>query len=162
MAEGHVKYEDFKGEWAGASGQPQFLPSSWKRYAVDYDRDGKKDIWKSYPDAFASIANYLAQNGWKKEEPWAIAVEVPANLANFENAKIVKPLKEWQSLGVKTLADQTWPQNQALTASLIHPFGGPAFLIFNNFNVIMKWNHSTYYAATVGYLAEQICEKPID
>lgn len=161
LAEGHVSYADFKGEWAGASGQPQFLPSSWHRYAVDYDGDGKKDIWKSYPDAFASIANYLAQNGWKNDEPWAITVTVPQAAVQYENDKQARPLSEWMQLGLKTQSGQPWPANQALSAKLIHPYGGPDILVFNNFNVIMKWNRSNYYAATVGYLAEQICGKPI-
>jgi membrane-bound lytic murein transglycosylase B len=75
--DGHVRLQDFKGEWAGASGQPQFLPSSWVEYAVDYDGDGHKDIWKSKPDVFASIANYMKKNGWQKGQPWAIFVKLP-------------------------------------------------------------------------------------
>ncbi|NCX96884.1 MAG: lytic murein transglycosylase, partial [Chitinophagia bacterium] len=77
--EGHVSLKDFKGEWAGASGQPQFLPSSWVKYAVDYDKDGHKDIWKSKPDVFASIANYMKINGWHEGEPWAVYVKLPRN-----------------------------------------------------------------------------------
>ncbi|WP_426741320.1 lytic murein transglycosylase, partial [Pseudomonas aeruginosa] len=100
---GHVSLADFKGEWAGASGQPQFLPSSWVKYAVDYDGDGRKDIWKSKPDVFASIANYMKQNGWQAGEPWAIQVKLPAKFdMKLEGKGIVKPVSEWNALGVRT------------------------------------------------------------
>ena len=79
LNEGHVSFEHFKGEWAGASGHPQFLPSSWVTYAVDYDGDGHKNIWDSKPDALASIANYMKKNGWQTGEPWAVFVKLPAN-----------------------------------------------------------------------------------
>lgn len=161
LNEGHVTYNDFKGEWAGASGHPQFLPSSWHDYAVDYERNGRRDIWRSLPDVFASIANYLAKNGWQDHQPWAIVVKVPANALSFVNTKQLKPLAEWQALGVKTMADQPWPNDINLQAELIQPDGGPYFLTFNNFRVIMKWNRSNYYAGTVGYLAEQICGRPL-
>ncbi|OGO94358.1 MAG: lytic transglycosylase [Coxiella sp. RIFCSPHIGHO2_12_FULL_42_15] len=161
LNEGHIKNADFKGEWAGASGHPQFLPSSWHNYAVDYDQDGKKDIWSSYPDVFASIANYLSKNGWQKDQPWAIIVNVPESLTHLENQKISKTLAEWEALHVTTLKGQSWPEDKNLLAQLIRPDGGPNMLIFDNFNVIMKWNRSNYYAGTVGYLAEEICRSPL-
>jgi membrane-bound lytic murein transglycosylase B len=159
---GHVKLEDFKGEWAGASGHPQFMPSSWLKYAVDYTGNGHKDIWKTPADVFASIANYLVQHGWQKSEPWAIQVAVPAGMdQSLINKKEEKTVAEWQKLGIQTTDGRPWPNDVRLKASLIEPLGGPAFLVFNNFQVIMKWNHSTYYAGTVGYIAEQICGRPI-
>ncbi len=162
LNEGHIDYDHFKGEWAGASGQPQFLPSSWHEYAVDYDGDGKKNIWTSYPDAFASIANYLVQNGWRANQPWAIPVSINAEARQYLNDKTVtKPLSTWIKLGVRAQGNQPWPEDTTLPARLIEPDGGPDFLIFNNFDVIMKWNHSNYYVGTVGYLAEQICGKPL-
>jgi membrane-bound lytic murein transglycosylase B len=156
LNEGDVQLKDFKGEWAGASGHPQFLPSSWYEYAVDYDRDGHKDIWKSLPDAFASIGNYLYKNGWRRDEPWAIPVTVPAGFdKELLSTDITKPLLQWKQLGVRAeqgeLPDNNYP------VSIIQPKGGPTLMIFNNFKVIMKWNHSTYYAGTVGYMAEKIC-----
>lgn len=157
LQEKHVTLADFKGEWAGGSGHPQFLPSSWQRYAVDYDRDGRRNIWTSYADGLASIANYLALNGWEENQPWAIPVILPINLtasANFSHEE--KTVAAWQQLGVKISSSTIEPN---LIARIIIPEGGPALMVFNNFNVIMSYNHSTYYAGTVGYLAEKICQK---
>ncbi|WP_264773950.1 lytic murein transglycosylase [Coxiella burnetii] len=158
---GHVTLQNFKGEWAGASGQPQFLPSSWHNYAVDYDGDGRKDIWNDLPDAFASIANYLAKHGWKAHQPWAIEVILPSGFdTRLLNGKIKKTIQEWQRMGIRTVGGRPWPHGNE-EAELIRPDGGPNFLVFNNFNVLMKWNRSTYYAGTVGWMAEQICGRPI-
>jgi len=157
--DGHVNLYDFKGEWAGASGQPQFLPSSWYNYAVDYDRDGRKDIWKTKSDVFASIANYVHKKGWKTGEPWAIKVKLPRNFdMSQEGRKIRKPVSEWSAMGVKTKAGKALPY-QHLEASIVKPYGGPAFLAFKNFRVIMRYNNSTYYAGAIGYLADQICRR---
>lgn len=156
LNEGHVALNDFKGEWAGATGQPQFLPSSFYAYAVDYDGDGKKDIWHSYPDVLASIANYLEKHGWHEHEPWAIPITSSKPL-NSQDMSIIQPLKVWYQRGIRLLHHKQWPSDMSITARLIAPEGGPYFLVFNNFYVLMKWNHSSYYAATVGYMAEQIC-----
>ncbi len=155
----HIDLKDFKGEWAGASGQPQFLPSSWHYYAVDHNGDGKKDIWKTKSDVFASIANYLVKNGWLPGQPWAIQVNVPHGFdESLMGRKAPKrTVDEWESMGVRTSDGGSLHDYRGLEAQLIRPYGGPDFLIFNNFNVIMKWNRSTYYAGTVGYLAEKIC-----
>lgn len=159
LNEGHVQLNDFKGEWAGASGHPQFLPSSWRDYAVDFDGDGYKDIWKSLPDAFASIANYLYRNGWRRDEPWAIPVTVPANFDyQLMSLDITKPVSQWESLGVRAQFGEQLPNND-YQASIVEPSGGPTMMIFNNFKVIMRWNHSIYYAGTVGYMAEKICQR---
>lgn len=152
----HVSLEDFKGEWAGASGQPQFLPSSWHNYAVDHNGDGRKDIWKTHSDVFASIANYLVKHGWRTGEPWAVTVTVPAHFdEKLMTRDVVKSVAEWERMGVKINSNQPIASN--LPASVIEPYGGPAMMIFNNFKVIMRWNRSTYYAGTVGYMAEKIC-----
>lgn len=158
LKEGHVSLEDFKGEWAGASGQPQFLPSSWVRYAVDYDGDGHKDIWKSKPDVFASIANYMKQNGWQAGEPWAIQVKLPANFdMKMEGKATVKPVSEWNTLGVRTESGQTLPY-QNLQGSIVQPLGGPTFLTFPNYKMILRYNNSIYYAGAIGYMADKICQ----
>lgn len=158
---GDVQLKDFKGEWAGASGHPQFLPSSWYNYAVDDDGDGHKDIWNSLPDALASIGNYLNKNGWKQDEPWAIPVIVPAHLdKSLLSLDITKSISQWESLGVRAKPGETLPSHH-YQVSIIELDGGPAMMIFNNFKVIMKWNRSTYYAGTVGYMAEKICQKQI-
>ena len=162
LNEGHVKLKDFKGEWAGASGQPQFLPSSWRNYAVDHNNDGKKDIWKTHGDIFASIANYLKQHGWKTDQPWAVEVRIPPHLnpTLANNKSVHKSVAEWRELGLRTVNGRPWPNDQ-LQARLIHPYGGPYMLAFNNFGVIMKWNRSNYYAGTVGWTAEQICGRSL-
>lgn len=161
LNDGHVQLKYFKGEWAGASGHPQFLPSSWRDFAVDYDGDGRKDIWNDLPDAFASIANYLYKNGWKRDEPWAIPVSVPANFDNgLMSLDVTKPISQWARLGVRPQQGEHFPNNND-QVSIVQPDGGSPMMIFNNFKVIMKWNHSTYYAGTVGYMAEKICQRPI-
>jgi len=158
LHEGHVDLADFKGEWAGASGQPQFLPSSWVKYAVDYDGDGRKDIWRSKPDVFASIANYMKQNGWQTGEPWAIQVKLPPKFdMAMEGKNIIKPVGEWSSLGVRTESDQPLPY-QNLQASIVQPLGGPTFLAFPNYKMILRYNNSIYYAGAIGYMADKICQ----
>ncbi|QBR83149.1 lytic murein transglycosylase [Legionella israelensis] len=160
LNDGHVSLNDFKGEWAGASGQPQFLPSSWMRYAVDYDGDGRKDIWKSKGDVFASIANYMVKNGWQTGEPWAIKVKLPHHFdkKNLEGKSVVKPVREWNELGVRTTDGKPLPY-QDLTASIIEPYGGPVFLAFPNYKMILRYNNSIYYAGAIGYMADKICHR---
>ena len=159
LDQGHVSLKDFKGEWAGASGQPQFLPSSWVKYAVDYDGDGRKDIWKSKPDVFASIANYMKLNGWHDNEPWAVMVKLPANFdTQLKGKLIVKPVREWSAMGVRTLEAKTLPYPD-LEASIVQPDGGPVFLAYPNYKMILKYNTSVYYAGAIGYLADNICKR---
>lgn len=160
LNDGHVPLAKFKGEWAGASGHPQFLPSSWVKYAVDYDGDGKKDIWSSKQDALASIANYMKQNGWQNNQPWAVFVKLPKDFnMSLEGKTIVKSVSEWDALGVRTTKGEHLPY-QNLTASIIQPYGGPTFLAFPNYKMILKYNNSIYYAGSIGYLADKICERP--
>ncbi len=152
----HVTLAQFKGEWAGASGQPQFLPSSWVKYAVDYDGDGRKDIWTSKADVFASIANYMKINGWHADEPWAIYVKLPQNFdKTLEGKTIVKSVSEWNALGVRTAQGEPLPYQQ-LQASIVEPLGGPVFLAFPNYKMILRYNNSIYYAGAIGYLADKI------
>lgn len=158
LNEGHVSLADFKGEWAGASGQPQFLPSSWVKYAVDYEGNGKRDIWKSKPDVFASIANYMKQNGWQDHQPWAIQVKLPKGFdMAMEGKTIVKPVAEWSRLGVRTEDGKELP-NQEFRASIVQPLGGPTFMTYPNYKMILHYNNSIYYAGAVGYLADKICQ----
>jgi len=157
--DGQVSLQQFKGEWAGASGQCQFLPSSWGKYAVDYDGDGRKDIWTSKPDVFASIANYMKQNGWRSGEPWAIHVKLPANFDNTLQGKtIIKPVTEWNAMGVRTIDGKPLPY-QHLNASIVQPNGGPAFLAFPNYKMILRYNNSIYYAGAIGYIADKVCKR---
>jgi membrane-bound lytic murein transglycosylase B len=152
----HVSLANFKGEWAGASGQTQFLPSSWYKYAVDYNGDGRKDIWNTLDDVLASIANYLKKNQWHDNEPWVVETTLPEdfdeNLFGVENKR---SLSEWLELGVEV--PEHLPSH--LQAAIIMPHGGPALLAFHNFNVIKTYNNSTFYAGSVGYLADKICSE---
>ncbi len=159
LNDGHVNLQHFKGEWAGASGQPQFLPSSWVEFAVDYDGDGRRDIWESKADVFASVANYMKKNGWQTDQPWALQVKLPANFdKNLEGKTIVKSVSEWNSLGVRTEKGETLPYPH-LQASIVQPFGGPVFLAFANYKMILRYNNSIYYAGAIGYMADKICNR---
>lgn len=159
LNDGHVSLANFKGEWAGASGQCQFLPSSWVKYAVDYDGDGYKNIWESKPDVFASIANYMKQNGWQTDEPWAIHVTLPAHFdMKLEGKSIVKSVREWNAMGVRTESGQPLPYEN-LQASIVKPLGGPVFLAYPNYKMILRYNNSIYYAGAIGYLADKICKR---
>jgi membrane-bound lytic murein transglycosylase B len=160
LNEGHIKNKDFKGEWAGASGQSQFLPSSWYKFAVDHNGDGRKDIWKDQADVFASIANYLKGNGWKNGMPWSIRVRganrVPKRMVS---TKFKQPLSAWYKLGIEPASGQRVPR-QNYEASLIRPHGGPDMLVFNDFKVLLRYNNSIYYAGAVAYLSDKICRRP--
>lgn len=159
LNDGHVSLDHFKGEWAGASGQPQFLPSSWLKYAVDYDGDGHKNIWDSKPDVFASIANYMKKNGWRANEPWAVLVKLPPNFdMKLEGKSIIKPVSEWKAMGVRAENGQPLPFEH-LEASIVKPLGGPVFLIYPNYRMILRYNNSIYYAGAIGYLADKICKR---
>jgi len=160
LNEGHVQLAQFKGEWAGASGHPQFLPSSWMRYAVDFDGDGKKDIWNSKQDALASIANYMKMNGWQANQPWAVFVKLPKNFdMSLEGKSVTKTAKEWDDMGVRTTQGEHLPYSN-LPTSIIKPYGGPVFLAYPNYRMILKYNNSIYYAGSIGYLADKICRRP--
>ncbi len=163
LNDGHVTLKQFKGEWAGASGQPQFLPSSWVKYAVDFDGDGRKDIWGSKKDALASIANYMKQNGWQKDQPWAVFVKLPKNFNEDLLAKkdIIKSVKDWDDMGVRTNKGEHLPY-QNMSASIVHPLGGPVFMIFPNYRMILRYNNSIYYAGAIGFLADKICKRPTE
>jgi membrane-bound lytic murein transglycosylase B len=160
LNEGHIAPDSMLGSWAGAMGQCQFMPSSFRRMAVDYNGDGRRDIWQSLPDVFASIANYLSKSGWSATQSWGARVELPANFnMNLQGRETKKTAAEWQALGVKrpgggSIADM------AGRLSVVIPTGSPhAFLTTSNYDVIMKWNRSTYFATAVGQLADAIAGK---
>ena len=156
---GHILAKDMVGSWAGAMGQNQFMPSSFHAYAVDYDKDGSKDIWKTLPDIFASIANYLSKSGWQADQTWGRPISLPENFSRkFLGRKLKKTLGEWQQLGVRKLSGQDLPKRNLLS-SIIRPEKGqigPAFVIYNNYEVILKWNRSNYFATAVGTLSDKI------
>ncbi len=156
--QGHIRAADMMGSWAGAMGQCQFMPSSFLRAAVDNNGDGRKDIWKTQSDVFASAANLLRSNGWVKGRIWGRPVRLPAS---FDPALVGhdtrKPLAEWQRIGVRRSDGRNLPRVD-ITASVIMPggAGGPAFIVYENFRAILKWNRSDFFALTVGYLSDRI------
>ena len=155
---GHISASNMKGSWAGAMGQNQFMPSSFNAYAVDANGDGRRDIWNTRKDIFASTSNYLVKNGWKSNERWGRRVSLPAGFSpNLEGRKIKKPLSYWASMGVKTYGGGELPQENMM-ASIVAPDGvkGEAYIIYDNYRTIMHWNKSTYFATSVGLLADAI------
>ena len=158
LHEGHISLTGMKGSWAGAMGQCQFMPSSFLRFAVDETGDGRKDIWTTEADVFGSAANYLAQSGWRKNVRWGRRVILPERFDPGQSTlKISKSLQQWQRLGVRTSEGRDLPDS-SLRGSIILPDGpgGPAFLVYDNYRVILKWNRSTYFATSVGLLADAL------
>ena len=155
---GDVSYHDMKGSWAGAMGQVQFMPSTYLAYAVDYTGSGHPDIWHSDADALASAANYLSRIGWKRDELWGREVVLPARFsANMAGLDKPRSLDFWRQLGVRKMDGGALPVGD-MNAAIVLPdgAGGRAFLAYNNFKTIMKWNHSTFFATTVGLLSDAI------
>lgn len=156
--QGHVSAAEMTGSWAGAMGQNQFMPSSFLNFAVDYDGDGRRDIWRTPADVFASTANYLARSGWRGDQTWGRAVRVPAGFdQNLVGSKVIKRLSEWQAHGVRRADGGDLPSRD-LKASVIQPGGmdGPSFIVYENYRTTLKWNRSDYFAVSVGQLADLI------
>jgi membrane-bound lytic murein transglycosylase B len=154
---GDVSPGRMTGGWAGAMGQPQFMPSSYLTYAVDFDGDGRRDIWDSKPDVFGSIANYMARSGWRAGEPWGQPVLVPASLepaiAGRDNKR---PLGAWMELGVRREDGSPFGRSD-VPAALLLPDGiapGQGFMVYSNFNAIRRYNPSDFYALAVGLLGD--------
>ena len=155
---GDITPAAMKGSWAGAMGQSQFMPSSFLRYAVDFNGDGRRDIWSDGPDLFASIANYLQSVGWHAGETWGRAVVVPPGFdARQAGLERLRPMVEWAALGVRR-ADGLPIDSNDPPAALLFPGGdtGPGYLVHDNFRVILRWNRSNYFATAVGLLADRI------
>ncbi|MCF2902100.1 lytic murein transglycosylase [Pseudoalteromonas sp. SSMSWG5] len=172
LKEGHITLDKFKGSWAGAMGQTQFMPTSFNAYAVDYNGDGRKDIWTTEEDAFASIANYLKQAGWNDDLTWGRQVKLPEG---FDNSNILKrgtktrsqwleywkdserSLADWQALGVRKMDGSDLP-NVDITAAMVMPddVNGRMYLAYDNYKALMHWNRSYYFATSVGYLSDRI------
>ncbi|MCG7487900.1 lytic murein transglycosylase [Vibrio sp. Of14-4] len=162
LDEGHIKPEDMKGSWAGAMGQCQFMPSSFLSYAADGSGDGKKDIWENEADVFASAANYLSQFGWTNEHTWGRQVKLPKGFDTSIQGRSEekgKYLQEWSRLGVTRYDGRPLPKlDEDIKAWLIAPddANGRVYLVYNNYNVLMKWNRSYYFALAVSHLADRI------
>jgi membrane-bound lytic murein transglycosylase B len=158
LDQGNVRPDAMHGSWAGAMGQCQFMPTTFLSYAVDFDGDGRRDIWNNRSDVLGSIANYISRLGWHGNESWGRQVVLPSNfderLAGLDNRR---PVAEWSRLGVRAAGNVTLSEHDP-SASLVLPdgVGGTALLVYDNFRVIKKWNNSTYFAAAVGYIADSI------
>ncbi|MFT4151571.1 MAG: lytic murein transglycosylase [Paracoccaceae bacterium] len=159
---GEVQPAALRGSWAGAMGHTQFMPTSWLSLAVDFDGDGRRDIWGDDPaDALASTAAYLAQAGWTKGQPWAIEVALPPDFDFGQSSKRDRrPVAGWSALGLTTATGAMLPDHGP--AALLLPAGakGPAFLIFGNFFAIEKYNAADAYVIAVGHLADRLADGP--
>jgi membrane-bound lytic murein transglycosylase B len=154
---GHIAAENMTGSWAGAMGQCQFMPSTFTNYAVDGDGDGRIDIWNSLPDVLTSAANFLSASGWRGDERWGREVVLPEDFDfALSGTGVSKTVSEWNALGVRRV-DGSPLGTADLKGSIIVPAGasGPAFLGYNNFRTTMVWNRSTFYAISVGHLADR-------
>jgi membrane-bound lytic murein transglycosylase B len=158
VSDGHVAPANMVGSWAGAMGHTQFMPSSFMAYAVDYNGDGRKDIWNSVQDALGSTANYLKAFNWRPGETWGYEVKLPAGF-DFARASQMEraPISQWQQMGVARVSGRPFPRSGDVTR-LYMPAGasGPAFLLTHNFEVIKRYNNSDSYALAVGHLADRI------
>lgn len=172
LKEGHIKLEDMKGSWSGAMGQGQFMPSSFLQLAQDFDGDGRKDIWHTHADVFASIANYLKHYGWNDQQTWGRQITLPENAKQLvvdtkqvtpeKGCRALRahseklPLSQWNELGVRRLNNAELPAVN-LKATLTVPDGvnGDAFLTYGNFRTILRYNCANSYAITVGLLSDK-------
>jgi membrane-bound lytic murein transglycosylase B len=165
---GDIEPERLKGSWAGALGQPQFMPSSYLKYAQDFDGDGRRDIWNSQADVFASVAYYLQQHGWTRGESWGREIRIPAKL-RAEAAAIPRretgcraerimtdprPLLAWSKLGVRAMNGASLPSS-SLEASLVQA-GTRSFLLYPNYTAILEYNCAHTYALSVVLLADRL------
>ncbi len=158
LDQGHIDIARMVGSWAGAMGQCQFMPSSFLAYAVDFDGDGRKDIWNSKEDVFASAANYLSRSGWRNDQTWGRPVKLPQLFdLDLVDLKLQKRLSEWQRMGVRSANGADLPKRD-LMASVVLAEGpaGPTFVVYDNYRTILKWNRSTFFAVAVGSLADRI------
>ncbi|WP_420565536.1 lytic murein transglycosylase [Thalassobaculum sp.] len=160
LEQGHIAPGEMQGSWAGAMGQSQFMPSSFHNFAVDQDKDGDKDIWGSLPDVFGSIATYLSKSGWRDDITWGREVSIPAG---FDKSVIEKEtrktLPEWEALGVRKVGGGELP-GRAVEGRIVEVTqrNGTSryFMAYENFETILKWNRSTYFAIAVGTLADAL------
>ena len=162
LADNHMTTQQMKGSWAGAMGNMQFMPSTFTKYAVDRDGNGRIDIWNSMPDAFASAANFLRGIGFRPGLPAAEEVFLPQNFPlDQADTTVEKPVRAWAAMGVKRAGGGPLPVSDE-PAAIILPAGwrGPAFILYPNFKAVMNWNRSTLYALSVAILAQQIAGGP--
>lgn len=160
LQNGDTSINGMLGSWAGAMGQTQFMPTTYLQYAVDFDGDGRRDIWNSSADALASAANYLSLSGWQHGEPWGLEVQLPTRGFDYAIAdgEQTKTLNQWLALGVSPRDKADIHNLGQQSATLFLPSGhkGPAYLLLNNFRSILKYNNSTSYALAIGLLSNAL------
>lgn len=160
VEQGDAAPSAMKGSSAGAMGQPQFMPSSYLKYAVDFDGDGRPDIWNSVPDTLASIANFLARQGWQRGRDWGYEVTIPAGVSCAqEGPDRARPIAQWKAEGIRRVAGRTFSKAQEREKGMmLVPAGthGPEFIVTPNFYVLKQYNNSDLYALFVGNLADRI------
>jgi membrane-bound lytic murein transglycosylase B len=158
LEEKHISIKDMKGSWAGAMGQSQFMPSSFFNFAVDHNNDGKRDIWQTRSDVFASIANYLSSTGWDQSTTWGRKVSLPEGFdVTQAGSKNIKIIADWQNLGVRKADGSNLP-NRKIEASVVLPGGElkNAYMVYGNYHTLLDWNRSLYFATSVSLLSDQI------
>lgn len=157
---GYASRAQLKGSWAGAMGQTQFIPTTYLAYAVDHDGDGRRDLWTNLGDVFASTANYLAASGYASGAPWGVEVTLPAGFDYaLADVDVKRALAEWASAGIEGARGELLAgRDPNLRGRIVLPAGarGPAFLVFGNFEAILKYNNSTAYGLAIGLLSERI------
>lgn len=159
LQSGAVRIDQLKGSWAGAMGMTQFIPSTFRDYAVDFDRNGNTDLWGSEADALASAANYLTRSGWKVGQPVMSEVILPNGFDYADIETVRKPVSQWVSMGARPANGMTYsPAAKALEAKLLVPAGhrGPKFLTFRNFDAIKRYNNSTSYVMGISSLGDAL------
>lgn len=161
--DGSATREQFrKASWAGAIGQTQFMPSSIIQYGKDFDGDGHKDLWTNAGDALASAGNYLTAFGWKKGQPWAVEAMIPSGFDYSYGDGRKFTVAAWKAIGITPVMPAVFSDTDVLSAELFLPAGsyGPAFLLFDNFYVIKKYNNADSYALAIGLLADRLAGRP--
>ncbi|QNT78928.1 lytic murein transglycosylase [Entomobacter blattae] len=156
LSNGDTVPQGMFGSYAGAMGQPQFMPSAYLRYAVDFDGDGKRNIWTSRADSLASVANYLVQCGWNSGEPWGEPITVPSGFSSANTGrKLTRSVEEWANIGVRPVSGEAFRMANGTGAVLMPDgVGGEAFMVYHNFNVIRRYNPSDFYALGVGLMGD--------
>ncbi len=154
---GDIALKDMTGSWAGAMGHTQFIPTTYLGYAVDFDGDGRRDIWHSIPDALASTANYLKKRGWQRGVPWGFEVRLPRNFDwRLVGRRHARSIAAWERLGVRPARGRFYARHARAWILLPAGHKGPAFLVTGNFRAILGYNASHAYALAVGHLADRI------
>ncbi len=159
LQHGDIAPESLVGSWAGAMGQTQFMPTTYNEHAVDFDGDGKRDVWTSTADALASAAHYLQGSNWQLRQPWGFEVQLPKGFDYaLADPEVRRNMAQWRELGIHPVGQPLSTPRDDTSATLLLPAGhrGPAFLLFNNFRSILRYNNSTSYALAIGLLSDSL------